>query len=345
MTSVIKMWHGGKFEEYGPVTIQTSRTGKTENGPGVYTTNNIYTGGEYAKGGKKLYYMELKSDLVLLEDSKILYEDAIKFVLDSRGMRKKKEIIEDIKRNMERANFVENGKPLINATVLLNLMTNYDVCKGEHGPNLANFYKNYGIDASLISTSNRDEGWLLIFNTDIILNKRSFSQKEIKEYQFSSFEEPSIQLSRAKFQAKSESLSESIFIKDLPLELKAQFKDKHQETLLGGKVSEMLNFEKVPVKIIDLETIKSDKILDVYNSEARTFVDQMVKNNDLIKGIVSEGKLILGQEEMSFLLKRGIKEMVVIDASNFIKPELTGYITDVSFTEQHKRKTKNKNVL
>lgn len=344
MTDLIKMWHGGKFDEYEEISIKHSRSGRTYNGPGIYTTNDLNTASDYAKGGRSIYYLGLDPSMNLLEKNNIKYEDVVNFVKDSSGLRKKKEILVDLERNQERTNLVnENGERLINANVLLNLMVNYDVCKGEHGTNLANFYADRKIDASIMKGVNSGEEWLLIFNPKIIKEKRVFSKKELSQNWNSwSFDSPTKQITEKEISKINDEINKEIKIKDLPKGIKEDLFNNYIAYTNSSAIQRTFDLVSLPVKTIDLTKIKESDLYQMSNYDADKYIDAIKKEPNLALGVIADGKLVDGMHRITSLIKTGVKEMKVVDASKIFKMEFIESITDVVLKEEEKNKIKSK---
>lgn len=344
MTDLINMWHGGKFDESEMIIIKFSRTGKTYNGPGIYTTNDLNTASSYAKGGRSIYYMGLDPNLVLLEKSDLKYEDTVNFVKNSSGLKKKKEILEDLERNKDRVlKFDKDGNPLIGANVLLNLMVNYDVCKGEHGVNLANFYSGKNIDASIMNGENSGEGWVLIFNPKIIKEKKVFSKKELNiNWNSWSFDSPFHQIEQIEFKKRMKNVPDSFTIKDLPESLKEDLYNKHLQDVNEKSIKQIFEMKKLDVKTVDLTKIVESNLNYLSSYDVSQQLEK-IKNIDNYVGVVSNGKLMSSLKEVSALIKAGIKEFKVIDVSDINKaPE---YSINIEFKEKPKNAAKMKKTL
>lgn len=347
MTNLIKMWHGGKFDEYEEISIKQSRSGRTYNGPGIYTTNDLNTASDYAKGGRSIYYMGLDPSMNLLEKNNIKYEDTINFVKNASGLRKKKEILNDLERNQERTNLLdENGQKLISANVLLNLMVNYDVCKGEHGTNLANFYAERKIDASIMKGINSGEEWILIFNPNIIKEKRVFNKKELSQnWNDWSFESPSKQITQKDILKISNEFNKDIKIKDLPKGVKEELFNNYVAYTNSSAIQKIFDLISLPIKTIDLTKIKENDLYQMSNYDSDKYIDAIKKEPNLSLGVIADGKLVDGMHRVTSLIKNGVKEMKVVDASKILKMEFIESITDVSLKEENKISSKIKKAL
>ncbi len=160
-TEPLILWHGSQRWE-GPPEIRPHRGGQSEHGPGIYTTTSSATARKYAKGGGTIVRFEVDPNLGWLENTRVPAEDMIRFAQEEPRLRHRAKIVSDIERNAART-----GTPDIWAGVLNNLMVNYEVLTGEHGPNLARFFVEHGIDASHVTQG--DEDWVVLFNPARIL--------------------------------------------------------------------------------------------------------------------------------------------------------------------------------
>lgn len=166
----IFMYHGGRW--LGDRTLRASRgrpkgtaKSRTEAGPGLYLTNVLSSARRYARGGGRVWLFELKSDLQWLEESEISRHDMENFLYDTPRMTSRKDIQEDLSKYDLRTG--DTG--VLPASVLVNLMVNYNALKGDRGLALASFLVAHGIDASEVHHSG-DEYWVVLFNLEKIVN-------------------------------------------------------------------------------------------------------------------------------------------------------------------------------
>lgn len=153
-------YHGARAWN-GPPEVQRGRKGRTEHGPGIYLTTSYATAAKYAKGGGTVKRVSVDTNLGWLDDVRIPLADTIAFVRDTPRMRKKAEIIADLKRNADRL-----GVGVVGAYVLRNLAVNYDALVGDVAPAMAAFFVRHGADADVVETSSEgaQEDWLVLFN-------------------------------------------------------------------------------------------------------------------------------------------------------------------------------------
>lgn len=96
----------------------------------------------------------------------------------------------------------------------------------------------------------------------------------------------------------------------------------------------------VEVKTIDLNAINPKCLYPMEDNEVKDYLN-VSKNEETKYGVVADGKLLDGMHRITALLKSGITEMEVVDCSGLLNPELSGYITDVSFKDKLKQEKKS----
>lgn len=160
-SGVFQMYHGGN-KWIGSPEINPSKKGRYECGIGIYFTNNYSTARRYAKGGKVVHLVDIDKNFKDITSVNIPLKDMVYFVKNLYGLKKKKEIIQDI------INFsTRTSKTVVPAYVLNNLIVNYEVGSGKVGPEIAKYFVSNGIDAAL-DKQHGDEFWLIVFNPKII---------------------------------------------------------------------------------------------------------------------------------------------------------------------------------
>jgi len=169
------LWHGAKRWD-GPPQLRPAGKMKSEHGSGLYLTTSEDTARKYSKGGGVVMRFEVDSDLTWLDRTRIHPDDAIDFIHSRPRLKNRKKIEDDLQMVSDRA-LTHRGSPLIMAGTLSNLMYNWGALTGAHGPALAQFYVDQGIDADLVTQSGED--WVILFNLDKILNYRRAKPEEV----------------------------------------------------------------------------------------------------------------------------------------------------------------------
>lgn len=174
MSDKLRAWHGSHGWQGRP-EIRAPKKGNAECGPGLYLTTGYNTAKKYAKGSGKVLMMELEPNIKWLENEKMDVKVLTDFLKDAYGLRKKKQIIEEILGLSER---LRDGETQMPVSYLVNTFVNLDVSHGQNGLILNEWLVEQGIDASL-ANNRYSEDWLTIFNMDIIskvyTNERDFS--------------------------------------------------------------------------------------------------------------------------------------------------------------------------
>lgn len=154
------LWHGSRAWE-GKPEVRPSRKGRSEHGPGIYLTTSYQTATGYAKGGGVVQRVDVSSDLGWLEGSAVPLADMKAFVEARRGLRKKRELLADLDWSAQRTK--NAGEGMLWASSLVTLFVNHEAITGDHGPALAAFLVEHGIDASL-ANERSGEDWVVLFN-------------------------------------------------------------------------------------------------------------------------------------------------------------------------------------
>ena len=168
-----EMYHGGKRWSRIPTELISSGKGRYEAGVGIYFTNDYNTARVYAKGSRVVHLAEIDKNFKKLSDVNIPLNEMIDFVKNLSGMRKKKEIINDLQSNAARMK-----RDSISADILNNLIVNYEVGAGNVGVKISNFFVSKGADAS-IENQGGGEFWLVVFNPKIIKSVSVMNPREV----------------------------------------------------------------------------------------------------------------------------------------------------------------------
>lgn len=163
MTSgTFQMYHGGNRWTTAP-EIRPSKGGRYEGGVGIYFTNNYETARKYAKGGKVVQLVDIRSNFRKLRDVRVDINELSDFVTNLSGLRRKREIVSDLNRFGQRTNRTECSLEILN-----NLIVNHEAGAGSVGTEIAAYFTSKGADASVQDQSG-DEQWLVVFNPKIIV--------------------------------------------------------------------------------------------------------------------------------------------------------------------------------
>ena len=161
----------------GRPEIRASRKGRTEHGPGLYFTTSLQTARKYAKGRGTVLRVEIDPAFLWLEDAEAPIETLVTWVEGRRGLRKKREIVQD---TIERA-----GRGLApgmgRVSTLVNLMVNYEAITGPHGPALAEFLADLGVGASHVRVSGGNEDWVVLFDPSKVISWRRVGPDDAEE--------------------------------------------------------------------------------------------------------------------------------------------------------------------
>ncbi len=171
MTS-LQLYHGGRRWE-GPPEIQAALKGRHECGPGTYFTTRYETARRYSKGGGVVILAELDPGIRWLENVELPVASMRDFVLDQPRLRKRSEILDDLKRAALRLK-----RDVIPAYYLVNLCINHEALTPQNGPAMAAWLVEHGIDASLYSKDASEE-WVIVFNPDSILSFKQVKSNDI----------------------------------------------------------------------------------------------------------------------------------------------------------------------
>ncbi|MFK4705744.1 hypothetical protein ABIC83_002583 [Roseateles asaccharophilus] len=178
MDSMLRLWHGSHGWE-PPPTIRPPKNGNAEHGAGLYLTSHYLTAHKYAKGGGATMDVFVDPSLKLIEGMKISADTMIAAARAIPRLRKREEIIDDIKRCSERSK--EPG--IVGLDVLINLAVNHDAMIGNPAVEITKFVVSQGADGSLYERIG-GEDWLVIFNPAVIhtARRRPAATVELHEY-------------------------------------------------------------------------------------------------------------------------------------------------------------------
>lgn len=164
-----QLWHGAQGWD-GAIEIRPCRKKSYEHGPGLYLTTSLKTAKHYGKGAGCLVEFELAPTTRWLEDARIDVQAAIDFLNSRSGLRRRAAIIQDLKDNLARQQERDPDTTQVWAPVLVNLCVNYEALTADHGPALARFLVEQGIDASH-ANAKYAESWVVLFNPEVVTRK------------------------------------------------------------------------------------------------------------------------------------------------------------------------------
>ena len=168
-----QMYHGGKRWSRLPEEIIGGTKGRYEAGVGIYFTTDYNRARTYAKGPKVVQIANIDKNYKDIKSVNLPINEVVSFVKSISGMKKKNEIISDLKRNAERMN-----RDFVDATVLNNLVVNWEAGSGRPGIEIANYLVSKGGDAYL-ERQGSDEYWLVVFNPKIIKSVSVVDPKKV----------------------------------------------------------------------------------------------------------------------------------------------------------------------
>lgn len=157
------LYHGGNLTD-GFREVIPGKKGRVERGPGLYMTTSLARARSYGKGGgRRVWQVTVRGPLRWLESTDVPLADALAFVRETPRLPKRKEILADMQRlGASRAD------GLVAAAYLNNLMVNHEALSGAAAPALAEFFRRYGIDASISNEhmNGEREHWVILFNPE-----------------------------------------------------------------------------------------------------------------------------------------------------------------------------------
>jgi hypothetical protein len=172
----IQVWHGSQKWD-GVPEIRPCRKNKYECGPGIYTTTSLDTAAKYSRGSGRILKFTLDENIKWLETAQIPLDDIAHFLLQSRHIKKTKQLLTDLHNTYERRSHLEqNG--LYPLSYLVNLSIDNECLSGQGGIELAEFLVQNQVDASL-HKSTRTDDWVVIFNPHKIVKIEPISKSEI----------------------------------------------------------------------------------------------------------------------------------------------------------------------
>lgn len=165
------MYHGGN-KWFGQPEVRASKKGQYEGGIGLYFTTSYETARTYAKGGKVVTKVHIDRAFRSVEKVNISLNSMLDFLKSLPRLKNKNEIIDRINAYSGRLKSTD-----IPASVLNNLIVNYEAGSGDNGIKVNQFLVDHGVDAEVQSKSNED--WLVVFNTSIIKDHEIVDVKKL----------------------------------------------------------------------------------------------------------------------------------------------------------------------
>ena len=165
-------YHGAQRWEGAP-TVVTHRKGHAEHGPGIYLTTSWERANDYAKGSGSVYRVKLEPGTRWLQDARIEADVMRAFVKGLARLKGRKEILETLDRMEQRLG------PNLQAEFLVNAFVNRDAASGQHGPALAAFLTEHGVDASHVRV-HAGEDWVVVFNPQIVCAVERLAPKQVR---------------------------------------------------------------------------------------------------------------------------------------------------------------------
>ena len=171
-SDALVFYHGAQRWEGAP-TVVAHRKGHAEHGPGIYLTTSWERANDYAKGGGSVYRVKLEPGTRWLQDARIEADVMRAFVRGLARLKGRKEILETLDRMEQRLG------PNLQAEFLVNAFVNRDAASGQHGPALAAFLTEHGVDASHVRV-HAGEDWVVVFNPQIVCAVERLAAKQVR---------------------------------------------------------------------------------------------------------------------------------------------------------------------
>jgi len=177
-SNTMTLWHGGNNLEYSYHEMRPHTKGNWDHGPGLYLTTNFHTAVKYAKGGKKIYEVTIDKGTDI-QNVTIPLEDGVNFVKKYCIGKYKKQIIDDLKDNMNR-----RGHLFLNAVV--NLCFNYQALSTANTVALRRFVVDHGADYEIVRNygGRSDDTVVVVYNPKIIRKVKAVKTSDVKTSDF-----------------------------------------------------------------------------------------------------------------------------------------------------------------
>lgn len=146
-SNLLTLYHGGNNLESSYDELRPTPKGRGYHGGGIYLSAKASIARGYAKGSRKLYEVTIEFNKGHdIEDVEIALDDMIAFVKSHVVARARKDIIDDLRANARRG---EIEKTHIRASVLNNLIINYEAITPKNSVELRRFFIQHGVQYSV----------------------------------------------------------------------------------------------------------------------------------------------------------------------------------------------------
>ena len=174
-SGTFQMYHGGTKWVETPSELRKVKQGRYESGIGINFTNRYETARNYARGNKVVHLVDIDSNIIDLESRQALIplEQMVSFLESLKGLKKRKEIIQDLNRYAERLKTDQ-----IPGIVLNNLVVNHEAGAGNIGLEIVKFFLANGIDG-VFTPQHGGEVWFVLFNLSKIKSVKILNPKDI----------------------------------------------------------------------------------------------------------------------------------------------------------------------
>lgn len=167
-SETLRFWHGGNLDDYSENIAQ--KKGRYKYGPGLYLISKYDLAKKYAKGGRKLYLIDVEvgNDI---EDSFLDIDIANQFIRENLILRLRKEVTERLTK------YVKNGK--IRASIFENIILNSESITSTKTKNLRKFYIDNNIDYQIVDNAFGSGGRMMVlYNMGKIKNVKQVKYKD-----------------------------------------------------------------------------------------------------------------------------------------------------------------------
>lgn len=171
--NTMTFWHGGNLDDIS-YDLTAQKSGKYQYGPGLYLITEYMEAIKYSKGNRKLYMVTVQMGTDL-EDSSINADTVKEFINTYAMVAKRKTILQALEKRIDPNNNVP-------ASIVNNLLINYDAIKPAYTKYLKQLYMDNGIDYQIV---NNPFGWgetmMILYNTRKIVDITRVNPKDTIE--------------------------------------------------------------------------------------------------------------------------------------------------------------------